>query len=242
MDAVTEASAVDADRSAVDFVEHCRRELGTFEALLDGNLAAPIRRCGSWNLYRLADHLGRQNLWSAAAITEGRGDFDSPRAPQDRIGLTTWFRGTSETLLAALERDPDAPAWTIYPPETVGFWRRRRAHETQVHRWDAEDALGMTSTFDPELVADGIAEVLDTMLPRQLSFDRAVVPDGVVYLRAQGFATRWGAGTRSVTVRAEAPEQLLLLLWKRATLDGDAFVVDGDADLAREFFAAALVP
>jgi hypothetical protein len=65
-------------RHAVDseaFRIQVRRELDTFEACLDADLSVPIEHCGDWTLHDLADHLGRGNLWSAAAITEQRGDY-----------------------------------------------------------------------------------------------------------------------------------------------------------------------
>lgn len=50
----------------------------------------------------------------------------------------------STTLLMALDTDPNANAWTFHPPHTVGFWQRRRALKALIHRWDAENALGIT--------------------------------------------------------------------------------------------------
>jgi hypothetical protein len=40
-------------------------------------------------------------------------------------------------------RGPDEPAWTFWPDDqTCAFWFRRMAHETVVHRVDAELAAG----------------------------------------------------------------------------------------------------
>jgi Mycothiol maleylpyruvate isomerase N-terminal domain len=52
------------------------------------------------------------------------------RGPPGPGELAAWFDGTSTALLDVLGQDPESPAWTIYPPPTVGFWRRRRALET----------------------------------------------------------------------------------------------------------------
>ncbi len=45
-------------------------------------------------------------------------------------------------LRALLVARPDsAPTWSWWPADqSVGFWVRRMAHETAVHRWDAEGA------------------------------------------------------------------------------------------------------
>jgi uncharacterized protein (TIGR03083 family) len=47
------------------------------------------------------------------------------------------------------------------PPATVGFWQRRQAHETAMHRIDAEAAAGDVHPIDAELAADGIDEWLE---------------------------------------------------------------------------------
>jgi len=51
-------------------------------------------------------------------------------------------------------------------PHTVGWWRRRQALETAVHRWDAEAATGDPSPVPTGLAVDGIDEYLFDFLPR----------------------------------------------------------------------------
>ncbi len=59
-------------------------------------------------------------------------------------------------------RDPAEPSGTWYgPDQTVGFWIRRMAQETVIHRIDAE--LGAHEQVAPvadDLAADGIDELL----------------------------------------------------------------------------------
>jgi len=136
-----------------DYLAHLRRELGAFAECLRGDLSAPVAHCGDWTLYDLADHLGRDNLWAALAVTQKRGDYEGPAAPRDPAALVTWFSATASVLLAALDTDPSASAWTIFPPPTAGFWQRRRCLETLVHRWDAEHALGINGQLDPALAS-----------------------------------------------------------------------------------------
>ena len=54
-------------------------------------------------------------------------------------------------------REPGAPAPTWFgPDQTVGFWIRRMAQETVIHRIDAELAAGLPVTPVPgDLAADG---------------------------------------------------------------------------------------
>jgi hypothetical protein len=57
-----------------------------------------------------------------------------------------------------------APTW-YDPDQTVGFWIRRMAQETVIHRIDAELAAGLPVTPVPDdLAADGVDEVLKRML------------------------------------------------------------------------------
>jgi uncharacterized protein (TIGR03083 family) len=159
------------------YLGHLRQEFAAFGACLaGGDLSAPVKHCGDWTLYDLADHLGGGNLWTAAGVTEQRGDYQAPAAPRDPAALATWFSGTCAVLLDALDADPAAPAWTIAPPPTVGFWQRRRCLETVIHRWDAQNAAGTPAGLDPGLADDGVAEVVDVMAPRQVRLGRTSRP------------------------------------------------------------------
>src|SRR5258708_11812441 len=69
---------------SANYLEHLRRELDVFEACLAADLSARVEHCGDWTLYDLADHLGRENLWAAAAGTAKPGEFAAcppPRRP-----------------------------------------------------------------------------------------------------------------------------------------------------------------
>jgi len=225
------------------YLAHLRRELDAFAACLGGDLSARVEHCGDWTLYDLADHLGRQNLWAAAAVTEQRGDYEAPAAPRDPAALAAWFRGTCGVLLAALDTDPSASAWTIAPPPTVGFWQRRRCLETLVHRWDAEHALGRSSRLDPALADDGVAEVIDTMTPRQVRLGRLSAPPHAVRLAAADTQSSWtfGPGDPVATIRGTAAD-LLLLLWGRLAAGDPALTWAGDRELGQAALGGALVP
>ncbi|MGE6737894.1 maleylpyruvate isomerase family mycothiol-dependent enzyme, partial [Streptomyces sp. NPDC059900] len=165
-------------------LQHLSNELDAFRACLDGDLSMPVEHCGDWTLCDLAEHLGSSNLWAAAAVTEQHGKHEPTSAPRDPDEFLRWFEGSSGTLLKALDTDPSASAWTFHPPHTVGFWQRRRALETLVHRWDAENALGRSRPLDPVLAGEGVAEVFDTMAPRQIARGRARHPQNALRLHA----------------------------------------------------------
>lgn len=228
---------------SASYLDHLRRELGAFEACLAGDLSARVEHCGDWTLYDLADHLGRGNLWAAAGVTEQRGDHEPAPAPREKAALARWFGGTADVLVAALDSDPSAAAWTIAPPSTVRFWQRRRCMETVIHRWDAEHALGAGGALDPLLAPDGVAEVIDTMTPRQIRLGRTAVPPHAIRLAASDSPSSWvlGPGDPVATVRATAAE-LMLLLWGRLPPEDQAFTWDGDRDKALATLAGSLVP
>jgi uncharacterized protein (TIGR03083 family) len=229
---------------AADYLAHLRHDLDAFGACLAGDLSAPVAACGDWTLYDLADHLGRGNLWAAAAVTERRGDVEAAPAPRDRAALAAWLSETAAALLGALDADPGAPAWTLAPPPTVGFWQRRRCMETLIHRWDAEHALGAGGLIDPALAADGVAEVRDAMLPRQIRLGRTGPPPHPVRLEATGTRSAWlmgGPGDPVATIQGTAAD-LLLLLWGRLDADDPAIGWLGDRGRGRAALEGALVP
>ena len=225
------------------YLTRLRSEFDAFEMCLGGDLSARVEHCGRWTLYDLADHLGRGNLWAAVAVTDKHGDYEAPAAPRDRAALTRWFRGTCGALLAALDTDPSASAWTIAPPPTAGFWQRRRCLETLIHRWDAEHALGVTGPLDPALAADGVSEVVDTMTPRQVRLGRATAPRYAIRLCSADTGSAWilGPGEPVATMKATAAT-LLLVLWGRLPADDPAVTWSGDRQKARISLSRPLVP
>lgn len=200
--------------TAIDHLKHAQRE---FAALRDAlsPLHLPVPTCPGWTLRDLAEHVGGSNLWAAYAITEGRGDFVRPPAPDD---ILPWFEATGQTLFDALARDPEEPAWSFGPEKNVGFWRRRRCMEFLLHRWDAEGAHGEHWPIDTELAWDGVLEVFEVMAPRQIERGRATAPTHAVEIRSGDRRLVYGPG-EPVGVIEGPPDELLLALWGRRPLD-----------------------
>jgi uncharacterized protein (TIGR03083 family) len=220
------------------------RETAAFAAVLESaDLRAPVAACPGWDLTGLAAHLAGVHRWARNAVAEH--DLREVPAPAlvERRDVVEDYRASAVGLLDALRA---APAGTPCPgfgprPRTVEFWVRRQPHETAVHRWDAETAAGGRPALDPALSADGVAEVLDVMLPRQVRLERVPPPVHPVVLARTDGPERWvlGEGEPVATVHAEA-STLLLLLWRRRTVDDAA--VEGDAQAARQVLAGALTP
>jgi uncharacterized protein (TIGR03083 family) len=226
-----------------DHLAGLRRELYAFAGTLHEPLSTPVAHCGDWTLYDLADHLGRGNLWAAAAVARRRGDHRTPAAPREPAALRVWFAASAVILLTVLDADPATPAWSFAAAGTVGFWRRRRCAETLVHRWDAECAVGAPGDIDPCLADDAVAEVIEVMAPRQIERGRARPPRCAIRLTTTDTLTSrvYGPGAPVATVTGSAAD-LMLLLWGRRTLEQPGLTCAGDAEALRAVLAGPLVP
>ncbi len=222
----------------LDHLALLRDELATFQACLSLDLAVPIERCGDWTLGDLAEHIGQGNLWAAAAVDQGHGDYRPSPVPAD---VVSWVADTAGILTDALAVDPATAAWTFYPPHTVGFWRRRRCLETLVHRWDAQHALGIASQMDPWLCGDGVAEVIEVMVPVQVRRGRLAEPQKAVRFTATDIDSSWVLGPgEPVAIMIGTARELMLALWNRLPMPWAQLT--GDHDAARAALRGSLVP
>ena len=146
--------------------------------------------------------------------------------------------------------DPADPVWTWSSDNSVGFIIRRMAHETAVHRWDAQATAGERGIIDGELASDGIDELLNTFLP---FFDaKAGDVGGSVHIHCGDVPGEWTirVGDNGFVVAPEHAKgdcalrgpasDLLLALWKRVGLD--EIDVVGDRAVAERFLVATTPP
>jgi uncharacterized protein (TIGR03083 family) len=121
-------------------------------------------------LAELVRHLGSVHRLVTDWVYDGRRPTAWVQAPEVGEDLATWSRHSSGDLLEALSsRIPEqpCPTWSA-TDRTVGFWIRRMAHETAVHRIDAAQSVGARWSVDPGLAADGVAEALELWLGTRL--------------------------------------------------------------------------
>jgi uncharacterized protein (TIGR03083 family) len=233
----------------VDMLSALVQETHHVERLvLDADLSAVVSSCPGWTVYDLVTHLGGIHRWAAAATRtpfDGRAP-DDPEEPQglDSADLASWYGATAAELVETLSADPDRSCWTLGPPHTVQFWRRRQLHETALHRWDLQNALRQPARMDVDVALDGVDEVLDTMLPRQLRLQRIEESSRWVRLQVDGrsrvlalSASRDAEPVATVTADAFT---VLLLLWGRLSLDNVS--VDGDRKSCDDILRGALTP
>jgi uncharacterized protein (TIGR03083 family) len=153
----------------LDFLAHLRDESARFlGALHGGDLAHPVPTCPGWSGADLLWHLGEVQ-WFWGSVVRDRlqspDGLERPERPDSDHGLVQFFEEQSARLLLALtEADPAEEVYMWADDKTVGYIRRRQAHEALVHRLDAElTAGGEVSPMDPALASDGLQEVIDVM-------------------------------------------------------------------------------
>ncbi|MGH3771518.1 MAG: maleylpyruvate isomerase family mycothiol-dependent enzyme [Pseudonocardiaceae bacterium] len=229
------------------------------EALHGADLQLRVPTCPEWTLYRLAEHLGQVHRWCTAIVTRRATAPLDPRAlgmvaaPEDPDGLGGWLREGADELVDAIRAaGPQTPVWSWGDDQSVGFWARRMAHETAVHRADAELALGREFALEAELAADAISEWLSLLCMPQAVEVRpelaALRGEGqILHLHSTdpglGEAGEWivrrtpsgpvwehGHATGDVAVRG-AVVDLLLVLTRRVPPAEGPITVLGDASV-----------
>ena len=128
----------------------------------------PVTCCAGWTVTTLLEHLGALHSLVAAWVTTGRRPDTWESVPTG--DTVDWLARCSARLLDAVGTvDPETPASTWSPhDQSVGFWVRRMAHETAVHRVDLQQTLGLDWDVPPIVAVDGIDEVLTLWLGSRL--------------------------------------------------------------------------
>lgn len=182
-----------------------RRESGLLAVAAGPVLDRPVSRYPDWTVADLVVHTGQIHRWVTEIVrTRATERLPRPDVAPDRTqaALTDWFMsGAAELALELQSKDPATRVWTFFSDQTVGFWRRRMALETTIHRWDAQSATAARPSIAPDIAADGVTEALHVYLQARLQ-GRAVGGAGQrVVLRATDTGRQW-----SVTIHGDAIE------------------------------------
>jgi uncharacterized protein (TIGR03083 family) len=230
----------------MEIAEHFATLADEGDRLIDAadhaGLDAPVPTCPDWRVRDLLAHVGGVHRWATSYVAGARTDHqpeDLAEPPADDA-LLPWVRDGHRALVEALRRaDPALECWTfLAAPSPLAFWARRQAHETTVHRVDAEAARGAAPwPVAPGFAADGIDELLAGFFGRARG--RLVAdPPVTVGVHALDTGDRWtiairpdGRGVRrdvadgDCVVSGDAAD-LYLFLWNRRP--GEGIRVDGD--------------
>lgn len=153
--------------------EYCAQllaETERFRAIVRcADLSVTVPTCPDWTLADLARHVGGAHRWVGTIVSTRTlkpvDDADVPEGDgpegEDAAALDAWLAAGVEQAVAALrEAGPDTEVWTWAPVQRTGFWSRRMAHETVIHRADAALAAGAAFEVEPEVAADCLEEWL----------------------------------------------------------------------------------
>jgi uncharacterized protein (TIGR03083 family) len=249
---------LDADRYVAEIEASTA---GLAEIVAEHDQSLPIPTCPEWTLRQLATHVGRAHRW-AAEITRTRSDKFIPfrevpdgKLPDDRAEQCAWLRAGAPRLVDAVREAGSDLVWSFTGPAPAGFWIRRMAHETLVHRADAQLAAGAEPepVIEAEVAADAIDEWLTLLTGGLGNFgERATaLPAGaglhvhatddrlggrgewMIRRDAGGLTVEPGHGKGDAALTGPAASLLLVLMRRRPVSDpaitvyGDSAVVDG---------------
>ena len=224
---------------------------------------AVVPTCPDWRVRDVIRHIGYVHRWAtgyvAGQLTEMVPELTEAEqfaagTPDDE--LTDWYTSGLTGLITALgQADPAMAAWTFLPaPSPRAFWARRQAHETAIHRADAEAAAAGWPNYPAEFAADGIDELLIGFYGRDAARAAAApAPHAdarALEVRAVDTGQAWHVGLSQdasrilTTARGDRQDRpapdctvsgpasgLYLLLWNRADPATAGVVVSGEASL-----------
>jgi uncharacterized protein (TIGR03083 family) len=256
-----------------EHVAALRRDGQLLAAAADrAGLDAKVPSCPSWQVRDLLRHISYVHRWAAGYVVEQRTERMRGRPSESDLlqggppdgELTEWFRTGHAALVDALRTaSPAMTCWTFLDaPSPLAFWARRQAHETAIHRVDAELASGEATPFPPDFAADGIDELIMGFFGRdaaQMSPEQQAGGRLTLLVEATNTASAWwleltadgklaaqvrrGRGPAMCTLAGPA-SGLYLLLWNRAdpawarvTVSGDQAVLSAWQDGMRVTYA-----
>ena len=237
-------------------------------------LDAAVPPCPPWLVKDLLRHTGYIHRWAARHITECPGQLlDGPpeaeilRGGAEDAGLLAWFRAGDAALTETLATaDPALECATFMAaPSPLAFWARRQAHETAIHRADADSAAGATPEYQADFAADGIDELIMGFGRRrkyQPGADPKTADGGRLHVLAADTGDAWSIEahegrlqprrTDSQDSGADGPEGagctvsgpasgVYLYLWNRADASRAGVTVAGDPGLLASWQASVRV-
>ena len=115
---------------------------------------AAVPTCPEWVVRDLVRHMGGVHRWATGYVAGARTELWARRAGRGR-GLVADRPRAGGVARAGMRRPggragrraPDLECWTfLRAPSPLAMWARRQAHETAIHRVDAELAAGAAVT------------------------------------------------------------------------------------------------
>ena len=234
---------------AAFYLDRLRADSARLAEVARLGLTADVPPCPGWTVESVVRHTATVYLHKIEILRLGRLPDPWPPELDTREPLALYDEARAAILKALDQAGTALETWTFSPSDkTSGFWYRRMALETVVHRVDAELAHQVVTPIDRDLALDGIDEVLTLMLggPWWSEGDTSSPVDATVRVTADGNAwtIKADATTATVTRDTEAdvaaeiygdPADILLWLWGRQ--DNSAVQTSGSPEAVSAFRA-----
>jgi uncharacterized protein (TIGR03083 family) len=238
------------------FLDCLAADFARLRAVVPMDQSAQVPSCPGWTVADLTRHVGEVYLHKTLAMREGAEPEQwPPKDLADEEPIALLDRAYADLRHEFATRKPEDLAGSWYTPnQTVGFWIRRMAHETVIHRIDAE--LGSKQPVAPvpaDLAVDGIDELLNVFVAYGVATwgdyfkDILAASPGRTYtLKTDGAAwqVRTAPGrftvepapidnSADVTITGE-PMALLRWVWNRENPNQSGVALDGAREAVQE--------
>ena len=227
------------------------------DAAEEAGLTAPVPTCPGWQVRDLLRHQLFVHDWAGRHVREQAPEVlgDPGEAailaggPPDGELLAAYRAGLAELVTTLRAADPAVQCAAFMPATSpLAFWARRQAHETAIHRLDAQSATrpqDPVEAFAADFAADGIDELIMGFAARRRyrmrtddkrSLTVATTDTGARWLisAADGHTTvsRDPAGSATAGCALDGPASgLYAFLWNRAAREPARVTVTGDQDV-----------
>jgi uncharacterized protein (TIGR03083 family) len=209
---------------------------------------AAVPACPGWTVRDLVIHVGGVHRWAGDLVENARETFDTEAGAAVGTGpaddeLLAWLRSGRDALVTTLRAAPaDRTCFTLWKaPDARAFWARRQAHETAMHRADADAAAGLATDYGDAFAVDGIEEILYGFAGRKKAYEPTTLllsagsDSWHLTMGADGVRVRPGDSDEAADATiAGTPTDVYLWLWNRgsaATISGDAAAAERWAQL-----------
>ena len=235
-------------------------------------LTAPVPTCPGWQVRDLLRHQAFVHDWAGRHVREQAleviGDPGEAQilaaGPPDGELPAAYRAGLAELLRTLREADPAVRCATFMPaPSPLAFWARRQAHETAIHRLDAESASperqrDPAEAFAPSFAEDGIDELIMGFAARR-RYRMRTDDKRSLAVRTTDTGASWlisaAEGRTAVSRGAAGPaagatadcvldgpaSALYTFLWNRAARDPARVTVTGDQNVIDSWRSAVRV-
>ena len=245
------------------FLDCLATDFARLRALVPTDPAAAVPSCPGWTVADLTRHVGEVYLHKTLAMREGVEP--EPWPPKELAAeepLALLDRAYADLINEFATRKPEDPAGSWYTPDqTVGFWIRRMAQETVIHRIDAELGTGeRVAPVPADLALDGIDELLKVFVAYSVAewgdyftdilagspgWTHLVRTDGSEWRVRTGpglFAVEDGASDTTADVTVSGPPMAVLRwVWNREGADEPSGITAEGAPVAIEELRRCIV-